>query len=240
MHNLRPYELGALYWAITWGGDANLRHSLGMGKPLGYGSVTLSIADKSLSWCNPARSQDLDLEDCQKAFIDIMEAFKGKASWENSDTLKALKAMANPQTSWRQGQDLKYPSLSPNEFVKFKNNKKALLDPIQGMSGGFSPNSFAPNRGNTGRQERDGAGGAATSTKNESPKKKEPPKPPSPAEKLYEAIDNMKNKDLLKLLKKEAIDPQKVDPELRKKIAKKLERFRRDAQFRPFIKPWLE
>lgn len=32
-HNLLPAELGALCWALTWGGDARLRHSLGMGKP---------------------------------------------------------------------------------------------------------------------------------------------------------------------------------------------------------------
>jgi CRISPR-associated protein (TIGR03986 family) len=39
--NLTNAELGALIWALTFGGDAEARHQLGMGKPLGLGVVKL-------------------------------------------------------------------------------------------------------------------------------------------------------------------------------------------------------
>jgi len=41
IHNLKPVELGALAWAMSWGGDSRLRHSLGMGKALGFGQATI-------------------------------------------------------------------------------------------------------------------------------------------------------------------------------------------------------
>ena len=44
-HNLLPIELGALVWALTWGADARLRHSLGMGKPYGLGRTKIEIID---------------------------------------------------------------------------------------------------------------------------------------------------------------------------------------------------
>ena len=40
-HNLRPIELGALLWALEWGDNPKLRHRLGMGKPYGYGEITI-------------------------------------------------------------------------------------------------------------------------------------------------------------------------------------------------------
>lgn len=54
VHNLRPQELGALIWSITLGGDPRADkpqryHSLGMGKPLGYGVVSLRILPDSLT-----------------------------------------------------------------------------------------------------------------------------------------------------------------------------------------------
>lgn len=42
-HNLSPFELGALIWALRWGGDDSCYHSLGMGKPYGAGAVQLKI-----------------------------------------------------------------------------------------------------------------------------------------------------------------------------------------------------
>ncbi len=47
VHNLRPAELGALVWALTWGGDAKLRHGLGMGKPFGLGQISIKIKPKN-------------------------------------------------------------------------------------------------------------------------------------------------------------------------------------------------
>jgi len=42
-HNLRPVELGALYWAMTFGDNPKCRHGLGMGKSFGFGQVGLTI-----------------------------------------------------------------------------------------------------------------------------------------------------------------------------------------------------
>lgn len=42
-HNLRPYELGALISALTFHNTEKVYHSLGGGKPYGYGRVRLSL-----------------------------------------------------------------------------------------------------------------------------------------------------------------------------------------------------
>jgi CRISPR-associated protein (TIGR03986 family) len=250
VHNLRPKELGALAWAITWGGDSNLRHSLGMGKPLGYGSVSLAVTGGDLFWCDPSRSESLELGECQKAFVEMMDKALGKP-WEKSDTLRALKAMAHPGTSWRQ--DLRYPVLGRgrdgNEFVVFKRDRNVLLDPVQGMSG-RGPSTPPTNRSNPpnhptspGRTNPPGQGGR---NRNSSPgntappvvRREEPARELSPAEKFYNEMDTMRNNDLLRRLKSEELNPEKVEPELRKKIAKKLERNKADARFREHIARW--
>lgn len=58
-HNLLREELGALVWALTWGGDDDgdkgLRHGLGMGKAYGYGQVSVA-PDAQGAWvrANPS------------------------------------------------------------------------------------------------------------------------------------------------------------------------------------------
>lgn len=42
-HNLRPAELGALLAAMTFNGQEDCRHNIGMGKPLGYGKVRMAV-----------------------------------------------------------------------------------------------------------------------------------------------------------------------------------------------------
>lgn len=43
LHNLHREEIGALVWALEWGGRQNLRHLIGMAKAFGYGQVTIAI-----------------------------------------------------------------------------------------------------------------------------------------------------------------------------------------------------
>lgn len=142
LHNLKPAELGALIWAITWGGEGGLRHSLGMAKPYGYGSVSLSVTDRNVRWCNPQKEGGPDLDECRKAFVETMNAWYGSTGesqpWEKCDTLAALKAMANPQSVW--SHELRYPvigrSLRENEFANSKNKNEnegkvlSLLPPV--------------------------------------------------------------------------------------------------------------
>ena len=47
-HNLMREELGAVIWALEWGGNEHLRHSLGMGKPFGLGQVSIKVKDESI------------------------------------------------------------------------------------------------------------------------------------------------------------------------------------------------
>jgi len=42
-HNLRPIELGALIWVLTWGENKKCQHKIGMGKPLGLGRISVEI-----------------------------------------------------------------------------------------------------------------------------------------------------------------------------------------------------
>jgi CRISPR-associated protein (TIGR03986 family) len=142
VHNLKPAELGALVWALTWGGEADLRHSLGMAKPYGYGAVTVSIAGNRLKWCDPRKEQDPDVVECMKTFTEKMNSWYANTgesqTWEKCDALAALKAMANPRSAWNH--ELRYPVIGrgsrENEFANSKNKNQnegkvlSLLPPI--------------------------------------------------------------------------------------------------------------
>lgn len=88
-HNLHPVELGALLWAALWGGDEELRHAVGMGRPFGWGRARVTAA----------------LDETQRkamgGFVEKMEAWarqKGIAGgWADSVQVRQLKAMADPE-----------------------------------------------------------------------------------------------------------------------------------------------
>lgn len=126
LHNVKPEELGALVWALTWGGNAKLLHSIGMGKPYGFGSVSVSITGSELSWCNPSLSEPVDLEACKAVFLQLMESNIGR-QLVDTDEIKALTAMANPELEWEQLQPTFYPVLRGGKsFVDHKNAKEIL------------------------------------------------------------------------------------------------------------------
>lgn len=109
-HNLHPIELGALIWALTWGGNKGLRHSLGMGRPYGWGQVQISVngqADKA-----------------QKPFTDAME--RAIPGWANSPQIRQLLAMANPEIGEKNTGMLQQMKLDPTGGVnEFNDAKKA-------------------------------------------------------------------------------------------------------------------
>lgn len=78
-HNLRPAELGALLSSISLLGHSECYHSLGHGKPLGYGKVKI----------NYEISSD---QTCIKAFEDEMT--KQIPDWKTSSQIRELIAMA--------------------------------------------------------------------------------------------------------------------------------------------------
>ncbi|CAM2009562.1 TIGR03986 family type III CRISPR-associated RAMP protein [Acanthopleuribacter pedis] len=111
LHNLRPVELGALLWCLTWGGNGDLRHGLGMGKPFGLGSVSISVTWEPGDLTRNDGGQVPDAQTCMRLFTDEMErayraavilhgkvdeADRARAGWAVSEQLVQLTAMANP------------------------------------------------------------------------------------------------------------------------------------------------
>lgn len=137
IHNLRPAELGALVWALTWGSNTNLRHGLGMGKPLGLGQVSIKIKDESWKKLHPANPKATvpTKDECQQAFVNMMEKAWEKAErtgpkkdisvkWADSVQLKQLLAMANPEIAPGQIEKLAYMPLP--QFQRQKNDGYVL------------------------------------------------------------------------------------------------------------------
>jgi len=194
VHNLRPEELGALVWALTWGGKTELRHSLGMGKPLGFGSVTSEIVGQDLAWCDPYKTDTVDLDVCKNMFVRMMQ--KGVEGWSDSEQIRSLFAMADPRMEWPQ--DLEYPELgAPNKFVehKDKHNPHALVSPL-----------------------------AATPREKQHyyPTKKAVEL--SPVDRFLSEFDRMSVKDVSKRLKSYKLDPLKVTTEDRLRIFQKMKK----------------
>lgn len=134
-HNLRPEELGALLWAITWNNKKELSHSIGMGKPYGFGQIKAEI--KSLSFLENitisndyAEANTEKISSWQNSFSIFMES--KISNWKDSQQLKELFAMANPKNAERPEWKLEHMSLASKEFTKVKggqNNLKEYLAP---------------------------------------------------------------------------------------------------------------
>jgi len=121
VHNLRPQELGALIWALAWGGNEALRHNIGMAKPYGYGSIKVRLVPKKINLRCTNGDTLTDLQPCLEGFLAMM---RGEiTSWDQSEQIKELLAMADPAKVWPT--DLRrYPVLqvrpSKNEFADAK------------------------------------------------------------------------------------------------------------------------
>lgn len=97
LHNVTREELGAVVWALTWGGDDKLRHTLGLGKPFGLGQVTIRIETgkgSTVVRANQLEAPTPSLDDCRAAFVKYMSM--QVANWSGTDSLRELLAMADP------------------------------------------------------------------------------------------------------------------------------------------------
>lgn len=98
-HNLRPMELGALLWALELGGERELVHSLGMGKPYGYGQVRCRIRNSRLE---NVSGQMVAANEAVAAFVSEMENWvEGRSvampdGWLNSDRMRCFRALCHP------------------------------------------------------------------------------------------------------------------------------------------------
>ncbi|MDI9631256.1 MAG: TIGR03986 family CRISPR-associated RAMP protein [Acidobacteriota bacterium] len=120
-HNLRRVELGAVLWALDFGGRTDCRHGLGLAKPYGYGAISLEVTHSELI-PNDAQfeaSAHLDLVALRDEFRAFME---GEApGWESGDEIYQLLTMARP----------------PQDPAQLEKLTPMVLDPAPGGRNGF-------------------------------------------------------------------------------------------------------
>ncbi|MFZ1413171.1 MAG: TIGR03986 family CRISPR-associated RAMP protein [Defluviicoccus sp.] len=143
-HNLRAVELGALLWALEWGGNENLRHALGMNKAAGYGQVSIEVVRSTWSAiiANDPIAQVKHFCQYVKDFVDYMndkyreKANKSSVDWQRSEQIVQLLAMANPYLLADQKSypgELRHMLLRTkpnlvNQFLIAKNNRCVLAE----------------------------------------------------------------------------------------------------------------
>lgn len=125
-HNLKPEELGALLWVMTWGGNNQYRHGLGMGKPFGFGQVRFELdhEDSLLTLNSGSEKEKLTPENVGElieTFTSHMEKAAG-GCWRKSPQIVNLMTMADPQAAEHlpTGMELRHMCLQTanrNEFV---------------------------------------------------------------------------------------------------------------------------
>ena len=136
-HNLKPQELGGLLWALTWGGNCNLVHGLGLAKAYGYGQVRFELGDVDLHCVDVAMSEWNPwrvLAECGESFYAEMEkACRGHMGhgWRESPQLRALLGMADPGVGRQR--ELSYMVMDHlgrrNEFVESKRRENRFVLP---------------------------------------------------------------------------------------------------------------
>lgn len=132
LHNVHPIELGAVLYALTWGGRPTLGHALGMGKAFGYGQMSATVQLTSLRANQPHPPAASNSADLITQFVQWME--EKIPGWAESEPMIELLAMANPakgQANADQGK-LTPPRLvvgtgAVNEFANAKAAGQVLL-----------------------------------------------------------------------------------------------------------------
>ncbi len=92
LHNVTVAELGAILWALTFGGQETYRHLIGRGKAAGAGQCRIEISALQLE-CNdgtPAPSAATAME----VFEDFM--ISHHPGWRTKDPLKRYLQLCNP------------------------------------------------------------------------------------------------------------------------------------------------
>ncbi len=127
VHNLAPFELGALLWAMELGGHASACHQLGMGKPFGMGRVRLRLRPEACrlraNVACEAAALAVRLEDARTAFRTFIEA--RIPGWTDSVPVRALLNLSDPIAPRPEGLDTsRYPQLNAKEKKEFDKTKE--------------------------------------------------------------------------------------------------------------------
>ena len=136
-HNLKPAELGALLWALSWGGNPALSHGLGMGKPFGFGQVHFELdhAHSRVAPNDPDQAgYALDAGRIQGLIGDFTQSMEvasaTRGGWAASPQIANLLAMADPEAAKAlpPGMELRHMRLESKARVnEFQDAKKAGL-----------------------------------------------------------------------------------------------------------------
>lgn len=98
LHNVLPVELGALLWALDFGGDETCRHKLGLARGLGYGQVRVTLRSADLHNIDGDAHPGLDC--ARVAFEKCMEVVCVRGGvpggWADSPQITELRALARP------------------------------------------------------------------------------------------------------------------------------------------------
>ncbi len=122
--NLRPFELGALLSALTFHGNGNCYHSIGMAKAFGYGAVRLSISKiEYADWqCEKDIVSKKSIEEYMHGFYSFVSERIG-VDVKNSEQWKELMAMSSGIQS---SEENKFTYMSLNEYRDAKRNNERL------------------------------------------------------------------------------------------------------------------
>ena len=156
-HNLRPVELGAVLWALSFGdkaafgdnaGAVTKCHRLGMGKPLGLGEIAIRIVGLKVDPACPERKPDLPKSAMEfvRAFEDHMRGVYGK-KWRDSKQVAALLKAADP----KQGQSLDLRYMPLRDYQSAKQAQRYMPD--------YAPNGDEKPRAQSSSARKVGSGG---------------------------------------------------------------------------------
>lgn len=137
-HNLRPIELGALLAAITFhGNEHTLFHSIGLGKPMGFGKLKVVVL---------ATNKEFDIKKHLSLFEDFMNKELGK-SWVQTDQMIELLTMARDIDAIKERELLDYMKMDNNpennEFLKAKQLGEYLRSYSSLSNSKFKPASIS-------------------------------------------------------------------------------------------------
>ncbi|NYZ13553.1 TIGR03986 family CRISPR-associated RAMP protein [Azospirillum sp. RWY-5-1] len=160
VHNLRRVELGAIVWALTFGGRAGLCHALGMARPFGFGAVEIRLLpqgadpeygaslleDNATGTAHDGDAALRLLEACRDEFAAHMDGWLRKegvnARWQDSDQIRSLLATADPAKGDAVAAKGGLAQMAdPKTFQKVKNTNHRLILPA------YPPGEAAEPRG---------------------------------------------------------------------------------------------
>lgn len=131
-HNLRPVELGALLSALTFHGQKQCHHQLGLAKSYGFGVCTYGQPElKAVALADPSQPAITDIDRFLAVFELTMDKEMGM-KWSKSSQITELLSMAADEVPDTEA--YRYMLLTTtglNEFNKVKENREYLLSALE-------------------------------------------------------------------------------------------------------------